>query len=123
MIGLNVTRGVLYNYVYDRRLKDMDTALSRRVSQILSAVGSEDKVDYAAQMAFADDPVRAMHDVLAMAYIIDPSIFQSELLPIKIGLRGQTVVETGGRPVNVITAVDKTKFFDMFISTIEGYKC
>ena len=74
-----------------------------------------------------NDPVRAMHDVIAMAYIIDKSIFKSEDLPIKVELKnedkkGQTFVNQYGKNINVILDIDKNKFFDLFISTIKGYK-
>jgi len=123
LVGLNITRGVLYNHIYDKKLREINTKLSNRVAKILSTVGDEDKTDYAEQRSFANDPVRAMHDVLAMAYIIDKSIFRSELLPLKVGPKGQTTIDSAGRMVNVITEIDKNKFFDMFISIIGGYVC
>jgi purine nucleosidase len=121
LVGLNVTRSVLYNYKYDEALKKINTKLSNRVAKILSTVGEDDKIDYAKQKAFSNDPVRAMHDVMAIAYMINPAIFKSEILPLKIGEKGQTVVDKNGKPVNIVTAVDKNKFFDMFINLIGDY--
>ncbi|MDR2760832.1 MAG: nucleoside hydrolase [Rickettsiales bacterium] len=122
LIGLDVTRSVLYNYRIDDMLRKINTKLSNRLAQILSTIGEDDKRDYGKQRAFPEDPVRAIHDAIAMAYVIDPTMFKSEILPLKIGEKGQTIIEDGGKPINVIRSVDKNKFFDMFISLIWNYR-
>ena len=122
LIGLNVTRGVLYNYKYQDKLNSINTILSNRVAKILSAIGKEDELDYADCKKFASDPVRAMHDVVSVAYMIDKSIFKGEVMPIKIGKNGETFVDDKyGKNINVITCVDETKFFELFVETIRRY--
>jgi len=124
MIGLNITRSVLYNYEIDNKIKQIKNPIAQKVSDILSSIGEEDKKDYKDQKKFANDPVRAIHDVLAVAYIIDPSIFGSTILPLKVELKdlkkkGQTLISKDGRLVNIINRIDKKKFFELFISLLE----
>lgn len=121
LAGLNITRKVLYNFEYDRTLRKINTRLSNRVAKILSTIGDEDRVDYATCRRFPLDPVRAMHDVVAIAYMIDPSIFKSEILPLNVGNKGETFINSGGKMVNIITAVDEKKFFNLFMETIGDY--
>jgi inosine-uridine nucleoside N-ribohydrolase len=92
------------------------------VAKILSTIGEEDKIEYAGLRAFSDDPVRAIHDTIAIAYVINPTIFRSEIIPLKIGEKGQTIIDDDGKPVNIIRSLDKDKFFDMFIGLIEDYR-
>ena len=127
IVGLNITRAVLYNYKYDKKLREIDTILSKRVADILSTIGDEDREDYKSVKKFKDDPVRAIHDVVAVAYMIDNSIFTTELLPIRVELsnrnkKGQTLIDNkNGKLANVVTSIDKDKFFELFIETIKSY--
>lgn len=127
IVGLNITRNLLYNHKYDKRLREINSTLSNRVADILSTIGEEDKIDYKNMKKFENDPVRAIHDVVAVAYIIDKTIFTTELLPLKVELfdknkKGQTTINTSGRLTNIVTSVDKNKFFELIIDTIKSYK-
>jgi inosine-uridine nucleoside N-ribohydrolase len=126
MIGLDITRTVLYNFELDNKLKQIKNSVAQKVSNILSTVGEEDKLDYKNQKKFINDPVRAIHDVLAVIYILDPSIFSSTMLPIKVELintkkKGQTLIAEDGRMVNVINKIDKNKFFELFIELLKKF--
>lgn len=62
------------------------------------------------------EPVRAIHDAVATAYLIEPSIFKSEIIPIKIDLlktKGQTLIDEKGTLVNVIRSIDKKEFVEL----------
>ena len=124
MIGLNVTRSVLYNRDIEMTLLKCGNFCARRAAKILSAVGEEDLVDYASVKKDASDPVRALHDIVAMVAVDRPDIFTFEELPIRIRLdkaAGQTVVaaETPDHPkVRVASKVNRAAFYKVFIDTI-----
>lgn len=75
MIGLNVTRAVLYDGDLDDRLRATGAQLARGAADILSVVGPEDREDYKHLHKRPGDPVRAMHDVLAFAFMDRPEFF------------------------------------------------
>ncbi len=78
MIGLNVTRMALYGAALDRSLRGLGNPVAMAAADILAAVGAEDQTDYQVYKTSADDPVRAMHDVLAFAWIDRPGLFKTE---------------------------------------------
>lgn len=54
---------------------------------------------------YPDDPVRAIHDIVAMAYVDSPNIFKTEVLPIRIDvddIPGQSVIDGSHPDCNVI---------------------
>lgn len=131
VIPLEVTRSVLYNHDIDRDLRALGQTISGITAGILSTVGSEDKIDYASEMAFADDPVRAMHDVVAMAYLVNPELFTTETLPLRIVTQdppagaGQTVIDHDAPDhpaVTVITDLDRDQFRAYLLSYIGKLK-
>jgi len=67
MVGLDVTRTVLYNGALEKRLIDLNTKASILTAKILSSVGEEDLEEYKDQWQYPNDPVRAIHDIVAMA--------------------------------------------------------
>lgn len=124
LIPLEVTRSVLYGHKIDKKLRALNSEAATVAANILSTVGSEDKQDYASIMEFADDPVRAMHDVVAMAYLTDPQIFQTRILPIKIitdpppAGAGQSAIdkeEFDHQSVTVICDLDHQRFLDKIV--------
>lgn len=124
LIGLNVTRSVLYNRDIETALLKCGNFCARRAAKILSAVGEEDLVDYASVKKDTSDPVRALHDIVAMVALDRPDIFTFEELPIRIRLdkaAGQTVID-GINPdhpkVHVAISVNKAAFYKVFVETI-----
>lgn len=127
LIPLEVTRSVLYNHALDENLRRLDKKVATVAANILSTVGAEDKDDYASLMEFPEDPVRAMHDVVAMAYLTDPDLFKTQNLPIKImtedppSAAGQSLI-TDTSPdhenVTVITDLDRVRFYEKLITYI-----
>ena len=127
MIGLNVTRTVLYNHKIEKRLLDCGTKCAARAAKILSSVGEEDLDDYASVKEFDEDPVRALHDVVAMVCLDCPDIFTFEILPIQICVgspplpSGQTIINAevyDKKDVRVATKVDSDAFYNKMIEAI-----
>ena len=125
VVPLNVTRKVLYNGRIDQALRDSGKKSQILAANILSTVGAEDHEDYASEKESAQDPVRAMHDVLIMAYLVHPEIFQTEQLPIRIetgappNAAGQSIIDDKApdhSDVTVIRGIDDEKFIEYLIT-------
>ena len=117
MVGLDVTRTVLFNGDIEKQLMEIDTKASMLSAQILVSVGEEDRVEYKDLWQYPNDPVRAMHDIVAMAYVDKPDIFETEQLPIRIDVTdipGQTVIDDKKPDTNVtvIKDLDRETFVD-----------
>lgn len=127
MIGLNITRAVLYGQDIDAALRATGSKCAQKAAQILSAVGEEDQEDYVALKKSPADPVRAMHDVMAMACIDAPDVFTYEMLPIRIvndappAAAGQSLIdpENFDHPsVRVAVGVNADLFLQKMIQNI-----
>ena len=124
LIGLNVTRSVLYNRDIEKALLKTGGFCARRAAKILSSVGEEDLADYASVKANAVDPVRALHDIVAMVAVDRPDVFTFEELPIRIRIdnaAGQTIIDAQNPDhtrVRVAVNVNKSAFYKVFIDTI-----
>lgn len=127
LIGVDVTRTVLYNNKVEKDLLKIGNKSGIAAAQILSSVGTEDEEDYSSLKEFPKDPVRAMHDVVAMAYVDSPEIFEYEMLPIRISdepipkTAGQTLIDkdyADHSAVKVITSINRQMFFQKLISNI-----
>ena len=76
--------------------------------------------------------VAQMHDPMAVGFLIDPTLFQTETHPVEVvfgegSTQGQTIADRRGRPSNapsitVCTTVDGPRFLDLFMTrlTAEG---
>ena len=117
MIGLDVTRTVLYNGALEKRLIDLNTKASVLTAKILSSVGEEDLEEYKNQWQYPNDPVRAIHDIVAMAYVDTPEMFETEILPLRIDvddIPGQSVIDTKNpdKLITVVTGLNCVSFFN-----------
>lgn len=131
IIPVELTRRVLFNHKIESRLRALGTKTATLVANILSTVGAEDKIDYASEMEFDADPVRAIHDVVAMVYLTNPEIFETKLLPLRIETRdppyagGQTIIDQQNcdhKNINVITKINKDEFFNKLIESLGNLK-
>lgn len=123
LIGLDITRDVLYNQEVDKSIRLINTLKSHLIADMLSTIGKEDEEDYKNLKQSKTDPVRAIHDAVAVAYEIEPDIFKTEMLPLKIdmtGTKGRTIIDENGIMVNVIRSVNKKAFFDLIIESIKN---
>lgn len=99
IIGVNITRTVLFNHEIESALRANGNRSSTVAANILATVGVEDQIDYASCKAFPEDPVRGMHDVVAMAYLVDPDLFVLEEFPLTVmtekapAVAGQTLID------------------------------
>ncbi|PIZ32131.1 MAG: hypothetical protein COY40_00025 [Alphaproteobacteria bacterium CG_4_10_14_0_8_um_filter_53_9] len=127
LIGVDITRTVLFNHKIEKALRENKKACAVLAADILSTVGPEDHQDYADCKDFPEDPVRGMHDVVAIAYLTDPELFQSEMLPLRIITEGPPYVagqllideERPDHPaVRVVTDMDRTKFLEKLIRNL-----
>jgi inosine-uridine nucleoside N-ribohydrolase len=104
---LDVTRTVLFNGKIEKRLMEIGTNASILSGQILASVGEEDREEYKDLWQYPNDPVRAMHDIVAMAYADTPDIFETEQLPIRIDvidIPGQLIIDESN-PDTVVTFI------------------
>lgn len=124
MIGLDVTRTVLFNGAIEKRLMNIGTKSATLSAQILSSVGKEDIEEYKNHWQYPNDPVRAIHDIVAMAYVDTPEIFETEQLPVRIDINdipGQSIIDTKN-PDTIITVVkdlDRDQFFDLLCKKLK----
>lgn len=128
IIGVNITRTVLFNHEIEKALRANDNKSSNVAANILATVGSEDHVDYASCKAFPEDPVRGMHDVVAMAYLVDPDLFKVEEFPLVVvtdptpAVAGQTLIdpENPDHPsVKVVMDLDRQSFLQKLTDYLE----
>lgn len=123
LIGLDITRGILYNQDIDKAIRNCHSKKSCLIADMLSTIGKEDAEDYQNLKQNPNDPVRAIHDAVAIAYEIEPNIFKTEQIPLKIdmtGTKGRTIIDETGVMVNVIRNVHKKAFFELVIESINN---
>lgn len=127
LIGLNVTRLMLYDGGIEARLRGLERKASAKAADILSTLGGDDVGDYGHLRAYPDDPVRAMHDVLAMAALDAPDLFTFSTVPLRIvadplpAPAGQSVIDERDYDhpaVRVATGVDRAGFIDRMIENL-----
>lgn len=124
IIGLDVTRTVLFNGKLQSRLNDIGTESSVIASKILAVVGEEDKETYKDLWEYPNDPIRAMHDIIAMAYVDRPEIFKTETISVRIDIEkipGQTIIDNENPDhvnVTAITDLDRDVFIDILCENL-----
>ena len=127
LIGLNVTRLMLYDGAIESRLRRLPGRVAQKTADILSTLGDDDVADYGHLRAYPGDPVRAMHDVLAMAALDVPEIFTFETVPLRIAIdappaaAGQSVIDGNSYDhpaVRVATGIDKAAFIERMLENI-----
>jgi inosine-uridine nucleoside N-ribohydrolase len=123
MIGLDITRTVLFNGTLEKRLMEIGTKTSILSAQILASVGEEDREEYKDLWQYPHDPVRAMHDIVAMAYADTPDMFETKQLPIRIDVAdipGQTVIDDNNPDtiVTVITDLNREAFINILCENL-----
>lgn len=127
LAGLNVTRVLLYNSRIDARLRALGRRCATKAAEILSVVGEDDLDDYGHLRQTPNDPVRAIHDLLAMAFCEDQSLITFETHPIKIvtdappAAAGQSLISQNDYDhpaVHIATAVDEDRLVDALIANL-----
>lgn len=127
IVPLEVTRTVLYNHKIDKDLRNLGKPVPDITARMLSTVGEGDLEDYGCLRAFPEDPVRALHDVVAMAYLVDPDLFTTQTLPLRVVIEappagaGQTRIDQNNPDhpaVTVITDLDREAFYKNILKYI-----
>ncbi|MBI1326537.1 MAG: hypothetical protein GC136_02735 [Alphaproteobacteria bacterium] len=131
LVGLNVTRAVLYNSRVEAALRGTKNVAGLRAAAILSTVGEDDVQDYGPLRETPDDPVRALHDVIAMAAVDAPELFEFVTVPLRIvadplpAPAGQSLIdaENYDHPsVRVAKTIDRNGFLRRLVDNIGGIK-
>lgn len=123
MVGLDVTHQAQVMTSEVELLLNSGNKVGVMVGELLEFFGEFHKT-----MGFAGMP---LHDPLAMAAVLDPTIVETEFLPVSVETQGQyttgrTVVDfygvTGKKPnVDVALKVDRDRFVQMVIDAMLSY--
>lgn len=119
MFGLNVTYQVPMYMEDIERIRSIGSKTGQAIAAMLD-------------FYFRNDRVEGMHDPCAVAYLIDPTLFETKLCNVEIEIsgeftRGQTVVDLRGRTdrvknVNVAVGVSSKKLLDMLYEAVKAFK-
>ncbi len=122
MMGLDLTHQATFTDVEERRLEQIGTTLSRFLIDLMRYF----KNAYRSAAGMEDPPV---HDPCAVAYVIDPTLFEVAGAHVEVetnGLwaSGMTVTDfkaagPGPGRVDVGTELDRPGFWDLVISAVE----
>ncbi|MCI5055279.1 MAG: nucleoside hydrolase [Flavobacteriales bacterium] len=75
LIGLNLTRKILYNEVWSRKFKNIGNKVASATADILDAVSDSHQRDLGHLRSSEEDPVRAIHDAINVVYMEKPELF------------------------------------------------
>ncbi|WP_439328378.1 uridine-preferring nucleoside hydrolase UriH [Lonepinella sp. BR2357] len=122
MVGLDLTHQALATPDVVQRIADIGTPVSQFVVELLDFFGRM----YKKNQNFDSPPV---HDVCAVAYVIDPTLIEVQNVPVNIELTGthtlgMTVADFRypPKPCNTFVAkkLDKDRFWNLVINSIKG---
>ena len=125
VVGLNVTRAMLYDGKTHSMLRGLQSKVANKAADILSTLGEDDESDYGHIRKTPDEPVRAIHDVVAMAALDAPELFTFETVPLRIlagalpEAAGQSLIdfENYDHPaVRVAISIDHPGFIERLIN-------
>lgn len=124
MVGLNITHQALVTAAVIRRLDDLGTPLAKTCVELMTFFAAS----YTHVWGFEAPP---LHDPVAVARVIDPTVVRCIDAPVVIETRGEftagaTVVDLhhlSGRPDNthVATNLEREAFWDMLIDAVRSY--
>ena len=122
MVGLDLTYQARADLDVLERARRIDTPAGRFLSDVLQAFAAR----YKRSAGFEAPPV---HDPCAVAYVIDPSIVETEAHPVHVECRGEhtrgmTVVDRRRSTpkdghVRVAVRLEKTKFWNTLFAAVE----
>lgn len=116
IVGLNVTRKVLCNGPWLDRFLSLNNPVATTAAHILSQITDSHLEDLGHLRKSPNEPLRAVHDAVTVAYMERPNLFRSKKMHISINvgdaaIAGQSLPATKGDPsasrypVDVITDV------------------
>jgi len=134
MIGLNVTRKILFNGHWRDRFRELHNVVAQRAADLLSYTNESHARDLGHLRKFPDDPVRAVHDAVAVAFIDHPELFTSHKMHVRIvtgappEIAGQSLPSspnefgTSRYPIEVVTDADTNKVLELMCDRLASYR-
>ena len=112
MIGLDVTTKCVMSYEQVKAIGSVDRPINQICFELIHLWGGENP-----------EPRPTLHDPLAVATLIDPTLCEARELRIEVEtqaahLRGATVPVAGEPNTSVCVSVDATRFMDHFVKTL-----
>ena len=122
MVGLDVTHQAMATPAVRERIAAVGSAPAAFVGELLDFFGAT----YLREQGFAAPPV---HDPVAVAYVIDPSVLQVRAAPLDVELSGSltlgmTVADLRapapeGCTTQVSLGIDDARFWDLVVDALE----
>ena len=112
MVGLDVTTKCVMNYKQVKAIGAVDRPINRICFELIHLWGGDNP-----------EPHPTLHDPLALATLIDPTLCETHEMRIEVEtradhLRGVTVPVAGEPNTSVCVSVDSTRFMDYFVETL-----
>ena len=112
MVGLDVTTKCVMPYEQVKAIGSVDRPINQICFELIHLWGGDNP-----------EPRPTLHDPLALATLIDPTLCEMQEMRIEVEtradhLRGATVPVAGEPNTSVCTAVDATRFMDYFVETL-----
>ena len=112
MVGLDVTTKCVMRYEQVKAIGSVDRPINQICFELIHLWGGDNPA-----------PRPTLHDPLALATLIDPTLCETQEMRIEVEtradhLRGATVPVAGEPNTSVCTSVDATRFMDYFVETL-----
>jgi inosine-uridine nucleoside N-ribohydrolase len=112
MVGLDVTTKCVMRYEQVKAIGAVDRPINQICFELIHLWSGDNP-----------EPRPTLHDPLALATLIDPTLCETEEMRIEVEtradhLRGATVPVAGEPNASVCTSVDATRFMDYFVETL-----
>ncbi len=112
MVGLDVTTKCVMSYEQVKTIGAVDRPINQICFELIHLWGGDNP-----------EPRPTLHDPLALATLIDPTLCETQEMRIEVEtradhLRGATVPVAGEPNTSVCTSVDATRFMDYFVETL-----
>ena len=112
MVGLDVTTKCIMSYDQVKAVGAVDRPLNQICFELIHLWGGDNP-----------EPRPTLHDPLAVATLIDPTLCETREMRIEVEtrgdhLRGSTVPVAGEPNASVCVSVDATRFMDYFVKTL-----
>ena len=112
MVGLDVTTKCVMSYEQVKAVGAIDRPINQICFELIHLWGGDNP-----------EPRPTLHDPLAVATLIDPTLCETHEMRIEVEtradhLRGATVPVAGEPNTSVCTSVDATRFMDYFVETL-----
>ena len=112
MVGLDVTTKCVMSYEQVKTIGSVDRPINQICFELIHLWGGDNA-----------EPRPTLHDPLALATLIDPTLCETREMRIEVEtradhLRGSTVPVADEPNTSVCTSVDATRFMDYFVKTL-----